>query len=460
MKKLATPSAKTPAQGSAEVQAQSPGLDATNDVANAELAAAGPSVSGLENYQDALGTWLGTELYEAVSPHLTLESVQGYADDLAGSILGELGNMAEGLDGTATDEQVQAFMKAIEARVGPMASDYVQSHGAGLVQSLSGWVDANPELVVATALLAAAGAVLADVDVPTLRHRLEITDELTAEVSAKLGSLRNIGLEQIKASLQYTSGPLVAAMSATYGEEEGVSAEARVRYGDDNDFILGTATSAESTGLGTLSFRGQTELDSGLSLSGYGAATTDGDWTAGLGGEYESERIKAEIDAAFSPVTFRLSGSGEALVEAQDDYVVGGDFVLGNDRLLDLGLYAGFRDRDEFRSYLGRYAYESGTDKHSFGIMVEEKLGPIYGRLEATHSWSALGTSLETAATGAHFFTDDTALLGGIRYNQDHNGDGSFTPGVGMQIDDKALMLEYDPQNEAVMLNFTIPFGR
>ncbi|MCP4807807.1 MAG: hypothetical protein GY913_09735 [Proteobacteria bacterium] len=40
---------------------------------NSENAAAlEEGASGLENYQAALGSWLGGELHEAVSPHLTL----------------------------------------------------------------------------------------------------------------------------------------------------------------------------------------------------------------------------------------------------------------------------------------------------------------------------------------------------------------------------------------------------
>ena len=53
----------------------------SNAVLAQELESTGPgSAEGLSNYQQTLGSWLGTELYEAVSKEISLDRMASHAD--------------------------------------------------------------------------------------------------------------------------------------------------------------------------------------------------------------------------------------------------------------------------------------------------------------------------------------------------------------------------------------------
>ncbi|MBX2799798.1 MAG: hypothetical protein KTR31_19120, partial [Myxococcales bacterium] len=196
----------------------------------------------------------------------------------------------------------------------------------------------------------------------------------------------------------------------------------------------------------------------GFGLSGTGA----GDWKASASGSYSTEDVKTELEG-----WLRSDGGvgGSAKIDwTSGEWSAGGEtsFEIGNDRVLDVGLYAGFRSRDEFRTWMGRYAYASEHDRHTFSLLAEEKLGNIYTRLEHSTVMGATGEQYNTSLHGAYFLDNSqkTAIIGGLRHRRDFDGSHNYTPEVGMQLDRNALTLGYDIEQEAVMLNFVMPFGR
>src|SRR5690606_35471891 len=144
--------------------------------------------TGLENYQSTLGNWLGAELYNAIAPHLTFEAMQGYANDgLSAAIEGGVGLLGE-LDGEVDKAAIKKFGEALAKQYGTQAGKWLETDGGKkLTGGLAEWVDANPELIVLIGLLAAAGAILADMDIPTIKQKFKIVKGLTAEVEAELG---------------------------------------------------------------------------------------------------------------------------------------------------------------------------------------------------------------------------------------------------------------------------------
>ncbi len=468
-------------QSSPAPPAEFSGAATSNQEASAQI-----DPTGLQRYTETLGSMLGPELYEAVSDALTEEAFAGYTSDAVDAIFSELSKLAGGIGGDASDAQIEGFAAALQARLGPIAEAWVAENGEGLRESLRGWVDANPVAIASTALLAAAGAVMADLDIPTLAHELELTEGLTVGAEAELGSLRNIALEQIKVSLDYASGPLIAAMNVGYSDD-GVTADASVRL-QGEQWSGGIAGSLDAEGdltattdlaydngdvslsaLGTFGDQGLQRYDLSASFGsserlglGLGLSGTGEDWRATGSAEIEREDVRAELEA-----WLKSDGGvgGSASVDfTSGDWQASGDlsFQLGDERVLDVGLHAGFRSRQAFRTWMGSYAFASEHSTHTFSLLAEEKLGSLYTRFEHSTALGAMGEQHDTRIQGAYFLDEGAkeAIIIGVRHLRDFDGSHSFTPEVGMQLDRNALTLGYDIERESLMLNFVMPFGR
>src|SRR5690606_24944805 len=121
--------------------------------------------------------------------------------------------LLKSLDADADPAAVKAFSGALAARFGPAANEFMASdRGKKLAEGMADWVDANPEWVVAIALLAAAGAVVANMEIPEIKQKIGIADGTDAEIAAKLGSLRAIALQEIKATIKHQSDNLKASL--------------------------------------------------------------------------------------------------------------------------------------------------------------------------------------------------------------------------------------------------------
>ena len=84
------------------------------------------------------------------------------------------------------------YSAAFKESFGTAASEWLKEDGAGLAAGLAGWVDANPELIVTAALLAAAGAIIANASLPELSASLGIGNDLRLKLGAKLGAIRDV----------------------------------------------------------------------------------------------------------------------------------------------------------------------------------------------------------------------------------------------------------------------------
>jgi len=177
---------------------------------------------GLQNYEATLGTYLGPKLYEAVSKELTQEKIGKHAESLVdGAIDFAVGSIGDQLDGIS-DKDADVIGDALAAQYSHVASDWVNTaDGQALVNKLNGWTDANPEAVATIALLAASGAVAANMKIPTLKKKWGITDDLTGSVAVDLGRIQNMGLERVKGRLDYGKGNISAFAQAGYDKEDG-----------------------------------------------------------------------------------------------------------------------------------------------------------------------------------------------------------------------------------------------
>ena len=74
--------------------------------------------------------------------------------------------------------------------------------GREMSESLAQYVDAHPREIATVALLAAIGMVVANAKIPDLKTKFKIADGVSASIEAKLGTFRNISLEQIKGRIE------------------------------------------------------------------------------------------------------------------------------------------------------------------------------------------------------------------------------------------------------------------
>ena len=425
--------------------------DVEIDDSNSAIAEEVPGVSdaGLANYQAALGTWLGGELYDAVSPHLTLESLSGVATDGLNSVLKALGEQLNNL-GDADEGAVEAFAEALANKYDDLAGEWVEAN-PGIQQALAGWVDAHPRTIAAVGLLAAAGAVLANVELPELKKKLDLGAGFTASGGVKLGRIRDIALEQIKAKLEYASGPLIAAVQVEHGES--TSGTISAGFGSDTQRVDGSVKVTE-TGIDAWGLRGLYGLDGGITLSGGVSGTgsdaptvnaqikrVDGSLTTINGVDYDAStgRISTDMSAEWKKDGLTLGGSGE----------------LDQKGIAEASAWAKYESEDRTLAGSGTYSRD-GTS--SLDLRWDESWSEDWQtRLRQRNEWSALGNSSETTALGAYNAGDGIKFFGGTSYLNDQDG-GRLVPQVGMQIDDVPISIRYDTGSSTISVGIEIPF--
>lgn len=518
---------------------------------NAEAASglAPAADAGLGAYTDTLGQFLGAELYRATHKALSFEALSGQGHALVDQAVVAMVAKAGGIEGLLADPAALSAVEGILKELAAGAADqWLSGEGKSLQESLVGWTDANPKAIAAVALLAAAGAVLANVEIPALAKKVNLADGLTAEVEVQLGRLRQIGLQKIRAQLDYASGPLVAAFEV---QHEGGATQGKVSAGltgdgkevrangkfDDAGLSMVGVEGAVDTGAGRLSgavnrersaeglvasakLEGKdgattrtdavtydaatgklvvsrdalTELGGGYSAGYHVAGANDGSREAKVSGAYTSEgtqvhgeasgqraadgsvdaflsagvnanrdNLKLALDAAIQ----RVGGANSANVNASLDADLGNGHsagakvaaVLGETDTVELSAYYGFKDPNEFRSWMLQYQYASGADQHTLKSALEHHWGELKVRVQADATWGNEAAKVNVAAHAAYPMGSDTLGVAGMRYSRDAlTGEKSTTAEVGVQYKGVQVLVGYEPDKKETTLKLGIPF--
>jgi hypothetical protein len=381
----------------------------------------GSSGSGLANYQSALGSWLGGELHGAVADQLTMESLRGFADKgLSEAIQALVGTAADQAD-TVDEAAVERFAEALAGRFDGLAGEWLEQNGGGLQQSLAGWVDAHPRTIAAVGLLAAAGAVLADMDVPTLKKKFGLTDALSARLSAKLGSLQDVALQEIKAQLEYTSGPLIAAVQVSHGED-GTNGRLEGSYKGDDWSVKGNVVVTED-GIDAWGLSGLYGVRQGLTLSAAAQQASGQDPT-----------VNASITHVDGSMTNRLSTAYDAN---------SGTLSLSGLHRDDWGEISAMVNSKGDASVEGRWDQQWGQD---WKTRVQQRVGYQDGDME-----------YETTGLAAYRLQEGVQIFGGASYRDDAEG-ARFIPEVGAQIDGVPISIQYDTGSDTISVGVRFKF--
>ncbi len=391
-----------------------------------------------QNWRDLLGEFLGGKLHELISDQTNAEALLGHGKKALEGAAGSTGGLVDqlGLDADGS-KAVSALAEALAKDAVKEADKFLESDkGKALLTKISQWVDNNPGYVLALAILAAAGAVAADMKIPELKQTFKIAEGLSASVSAKLGSLRNISLQAARLDMQYVRGQFSAKAAVEQKQGEGVSGEASARYGDKDTFIEGmgsidpegkltvglsgalkdglfSAEGGAKHNLGT----GQTNAnfnvrygDKERNVSGGLLYNSDGTFTGNLGAEFSQGNLSAKGAAAYDLGAGQLSSGS-----LEGKYNLGGGTSL-----------------------FGSGSYKPGEHKYTLGTSYES--GPLSGK-----------SYLENGTAG---------LFGGtsLNYNQGGNSFGleARDQGANGSIDQASLSLGLRPDE---MVAITLKYG-
>jgi hypothetical protein len=204
----------TSEQGTALDMQESHGNQATLDAFRAQ--GEETKSAALLNYDVTLGKHLGPQVYQLVKKELSLDKVSKHADLLLQSAIKTAASQINNLDGAIDSSAVDAFGNALALEFEGVGCSLVEGKAADLVTNVRSFALDNPEAVVGIAVLAAAGAYAADLDMPTIGRNFDLNTETSLKLSAKLGTLQNITLEKIEAQLIYEKDNLSISLGASH----------------------------------------------------------------------------------------------------------------------------------------------------------------------------------------------------------------------------------------------------
>ena len=475
----------------------------------------------LAGYEQALGRMVGARLYGLISKEVSPEQVRGYGVKALDGLFGLVAKQVEKGGGGGKDgaPSVDDFKKACDAEAQELMASPA---GQALAQKLSTSVGAHPYEVVGAIVLAAAAAVAANVSIPELKQKFALGGGVEAEVSAKLGKIRALSLEAVAATLKAESGKLAGEVGverdekgkvsghvaasygddsakvetradidagglmtarvgakgrtgsvegsagASYSQEQGTSADAKVSWGGKEQKVTGGAQYNFAKRSLTLELGDEFKKDLGggpgtVGLSG--AVTNDRNGLAGkTSAKYTTETLTTQLNAAFSGATGPTVGASvDAHPKSGMLYGVQAEVGLRDEKLLSYGAHFGVRDPEQFRGFLLEYKHTNAASipEDQFKATVETTIDKLMVRVhdETTLRNGSLSAG-SVSALAAYPINKDLALIGGVTQGYGPNRTVGTMPQVGVQVKGIPVTVGYDVNSKAWNVGITIPFGR
>jgi hypothetical protein len=338
------------------------------------------------------------------------------------------------------------------------------------------------------ALLAGVGAVVADMDIPEIEQEFKIGEGFTVGAALDPGSLRNLTIESAKLNLQYMRGQFTLTAGGEYDKEDGAQGSISARYGDKDTFIEANGSIDPEGNIvaglkgafekGLFSAEGGVQQDFGSNEFSANARvrygddernveTTaklnpDGTVELGLGAEYARGLFSSNLSGDYNTGTEDLSLSNELRYGNDTDYLklnsgfaddqfsstLSGQYQLGENQTLDgsfeykpdmtrltLGDTRTF-DGGSLRSY-----YQTGTegtlsgldlslnpsDKLDFNLgLVDQGNDGSFDQIDAGLEFTPDEVIALTLKYGRQESGRQTADLGATFSGENHNGSVNY----------------------------------
>ena len=193
--------------------------------------------------------WLHSQIYDLIKAQLGEDKLKEYGDKLADKAAGALLDQVKGATSQADfvqKAQLKLVGDQLNADIKKGVEDLLKSEeGKKLRDLIAGGVKADPGVAVGTVLAAVALAVAANAPA-----KLDLDGKIGKSgfswaAKADMGTLRDLSLQYVQASLKYSSESFKAALSASYSGEKGALAEAKLEMG-------GAGAKSEASGSATI----------------------------------------------------------------------------------------------------------------------------------------------------------------------------------------------------------------
>jgi hypothetical protein len=333
-----------------------------------------------ESWRDLLGQWLGPKAHELLADQTTVSALEGHVSKVLEGLAEKLPGLLSDID--KGDQQALQKLTEVLAQDGLQAAQEFLSNSEtskDILFWIGNWVDQNPGYVLAMAVLAGVGAIVADMDIPEIEQKFKLGKGFSGSAALDPGSLRNLTIESAKLNLQYMSGQFSITAGGEYSKEEGAKGNVAARYGSKQDYI-----------------------------EAHGAIDPEGNIVAGLRGAFEDGLLSAEggLQQDFGKDEFSANvrvryGDKEDNVETTAK--------LNGDGTVELGLGANYVD-----------GLLSGNVNGSYKSKEEDPLS-LNGNLRYGNDTNYL--QLQSGLQGGQF---NSTLNGQYQLDPNRTLDGSF----------------------------------
>ncbi len=492
-------------------------------------------------YESLLGSFLGDKLYQLVKDNLSADKLSGYANQGLDAGIKSLGGLLKPIEGsTVLDEAsevaaVNAFAKAVGEWAKPVAEGWLKgADGQALMKNVAGWLEGNPWALVAGALVAAVGAVAANVDIPNIEQKIGLGKGLKLKAGIDLGKIQNLCVQGASLGIEYKKNDFAASLSYKFKNGEDGKADVHTigaKIGTDTKYLEGTAAVGTDGSLkvnaggkykeGNVTASGGATHDK--AADGATKTTANVDVTVGTekknvsgSAKYDSSTGEVALAAgtmqqfgawdmaakasvktggadgtsAMGSMSFQHGKDFRAQLEADISQVRGTNltasaeykkgnvtaagsttFSLTDTQFRSLSLSLGYRDPKEFQAYLLEFkrSYNGKVPEDRLHLMIEEHVNQWMFRVQNTTSLvDGRFNSNVTQGQVGYQVNKDLVLFGGAKYGYESDrGPGNMGAmdrgawlSVGAQVKGVPLQFSYRPEDRAMTIGITIPFGR
>jgi hypothetical protein len=374
-------------------------------------------------YEDSLGEWLGGELFDLVHKEVSAEKMMGHGTKGAEALMDLVADQVEKAAGDGADDAaLQAALGNLKTWAAEEATNWLKTKkGQALIGKVTQWTETHPKTIATIAILAAVGAVAANVDLPKLKQKFKLGKGFSSEIEAELGKIRDIALESVSAALTYEKGDIKGGVKAGYENKE------------VNGKDVGVTTVGASLSAGQKGQKGE--------IHGTGEFTSDGDMKVDLGASGELGKGSASIAHTWKEVAGTDSATTTAKIRYGDkDQFIETDGKFSSDNSFKIGL-KGKMDLDKGYNLQGAASSErsAGGDNRlmaGFGLGMAREIGPgMNYRRDPMLGGERAGTS------HALDYKSDRLSLG-LKANDYMTGKDSGSLGAKYSFDDLSASLD------------------
>ena len=301
-----------------------------------------------QSYEQALGGFLGGELFKVVSKELSEEKLdehaRGVVDDAFKAVKAWLLSQAEPSEADIAAKFSEAMEKALEPRIEQLLTD------SNISAAISEWALEHPRSVLAAALAGAAAYILSNQDMPDIEHKMGLGGGHAILAGVNLGSTLDIALNTVKLGYAYKGDSTSASLDAEYGL--------------DDESLAVTGELAHQTDMGTFSLDGSYNQMPGSMSAELGAAFKNDELSARLFGRTERDHGQT-LNTLGADVRGKYGETG--------NYYMGGEYRSDESWMARAGLSVGDENKGGAWSLEGR-AMNQANGKSNIGAFLGYKL--------------------------------------------------------------------------------------